>query len=66
MYWIITHYWISAMVAIALVGGIWLLLDSLGMSRKKTYPTPKRRVLLKDWSPKKSGSPLLIRLPKLG
>jgi hypothetical protein len=66
MYWIITHYWISTMAVVGVVGGIFLVMDIIKLSRRKTYPSPRRNVLLKDLSSKNPRAPLLIRLPKLG
>jgi len=66
MHWIITHYWISTILAVVVVGGLMLLLDSIRLNRKKPHPLPRRKVSLNDLSHKNSRSPLLIRLPKLG
>jgi len=65
MYSIITHYWISTVVVVSILGGLALWIASAKMSRKEKYPLPTRKVKSGFYS-KNQGPPLLIRLPKLG
>jgi len=65
MYSIITHYWISTLVAVSIMGGLVLWIASARMNRKETHPLPKSKVKNK-YNTKNQGPPLLIRLPKLG
>ncbi|MCB0488518.1 MAG: hypothetical protein R2820_09975 [Cyclobacteriaceae bacterium] len=65
MQWILNNFWISAPVAAILVGGLILVVYKATRAQKKSYPTPRRRVIFNkpNLQPAK---PLLIRLPKLG
>lgn len=68
MYWILTHYWITASMVVILVAGLVWTYHKIITSRQKTYPLPKRNQLppLSGKSTLKKSEPLLIRLPKLG
>lgn len=65
MQWILTNFWISAPVAIILIGGLILAVYKASRTQKKDYPSPKRRVIFNKANLQQT-KPLLIRLPKLG
>lgn len=65
MHWINAHLWLSVMIAAVGIGGLILVKVRISLSQNKTYPSPKRRVLISKQL-KNSKEPLLIRLPKLG
>lgn len=65
MNFIIAHYWISTMVAVAIVGGLVLWIASARTRRKENYPLPEKKAKSSTVM-KAGGPPLLIQLPKLG
>lgn len=65
MYWIVTHYWISSIIAVVLIGGIMVLINGIKPKSTTIHPAPKRKTIATDLT-KNPKSPLLIRLPKLG